>query len=255
MNRRRPVRLRQDGPRRGGAGECVDRASTERPALPGPRLTFGRWQVDPSADEIRDEGRVIKLEPQNMRLLLALAERPRRESPEEILNGPVPGECGFDRTKLEASLGSASGQGAGGAVYWRLAVAAQPPETDMPAREDRPALAVADRRAGTGPSPTGRACALACVAAAAAWTVAGRYATAAQARQLLAARADAMLVSVRCCGVEAADEAVGIASGMQASGVPDDTPVLVSGEDLLPAAAVANRLIIGGMTRVWLVTP
>lgn len=41
-----------------------------------PMLRVGRWRVDPSADEIEADGGVVKLEPQNMRLLLALAERP-----------------------------------------------------------------------------------------------------------------------------------------------------------------------------------
>lgn len=90
---------------------------------------------------------------------------------------------------------------------------------------------------------------------AAAWTVAGRYATARQARHMLAVRDDAMPVNVRCCGIEAADEAVGIAFGMQASGIANDTPVLVAGDELRLAASVANRLTRGGMTRVWLVTP
>jgi hypothetical protein len=91
---------------------------------------------------------------------------------------------------------------------------------------------------------------------AAAWTTSGRYATVAQAHQLLAAQADAMVVEVRCCGAEAADEAVGIAWGVQAAGdKPDDMPVLVRGDDLRLAAAVANRLASGGLTRVWLVTP
>ena len=41
-----------------------------------PALRVGRWRVDASADEIEADGRVVKLEPQNMRLLLTLAERP-----------------------------------------------------------------------------------------------------------------------------------------------------------------------------------
>lgn len=42
---------------------------------PGQRLTIGRWRVDGSADEIEADGRVIKLEPLHMRLLLVLARR------------------------------------------------------------------------------------------------------------------------------------------------------------------------------------
>ena len=42
----------------------------------GAPLQIGEWRVDPRADEIEAEGRVIKLEPLRMRLLMALAERP-----------------------------------------------------------------------------------------------------------------------------------------------------------------------------------
>ncbi|MFT3818401.1 MAG: hypothetical protein QM750_12330 [Rubrivivax sp.] len=42
---------------------------------PGRRLTIGRWRVDAAADEIEADGRVVKLEPQQMRLLLLLAQR------------------------------------------------------------------------------------------------------------------------------------------------------------------------------------
>lgn len=38
-------------------------------------LTVGGWRVDGSADEIEADGRVVKLEPQQMRLLLVLAQR------------------------------------------------------------------------------------------------------------------------------------------------------------------------------------
>jgi len=37
---------------------------------------IGRWRADPRADEIEADGRVVKLEPLKMRLLMALAERP-----------------------------------------------------------------------------------------------------------------------------------------------------------------------------------
>lgn len=39
-------------------------------------LTVGRWRVDPAADTLALDGRVVKLEPRTMRLLVALAERP-----------------------------------------------------------------------------------------------------------------------------------------------------------------------------------
>ncbi|MGH6623545.1 MAG: tetratricopeptide repeat protein, partial [Burkholderiaceae bacterium] len=39
-------------------------------------VLIGQWRVDPRADEIEADGRVIKLEPLRMRLLMALARRP-----------------------------------------------------------------------------------------------------------------------------------------------------------------------------------
>ena len=39
-------------------------------------VMIGEWRVDPRADEIEAGGRVIKLEPLRMRLLMALAQRP-----------------------------------------------------------------------------------------------------------------------------------------------------------------------------------
>lgn len=54
----------------------VNRATADRTGARRRRLVIGRWLVDPSADEISADGRVVKLEPQNMRLLLALAEQP-----------------------------------------------------------------------------------------------------------------------------------------------------------------------------------
>jgi hypothetical protein len=91
---------------------------------------------------------------------------------------------------------------------------------------------------------------------AAAWTRSARYATAAQAQQLAHALGDGVLqVRVGCCGIDAVDEAAGIAWGLQlARELPADTPVLVSGTDLRLAAATANRLASGGLTHVWLVT-
>lgn len=93
---------------------------------------------------------------------------------------------------------------------------------------------------------------------AAAWTRDGRYASAAQARQLAQALGDDGLldVEVGCCGIEAVDQAVGIAWGLQAAhDLPSRTPVLVRGADLRLAAAAANRLSNGGLSMVWLVTP
>ena len=50
------------------------------PVPPKPRfaglLRVGEWVVDPALDEIRGDGRTIKLEPRKMQLLLALAQRP-----------------------------------------------------------------------------------------------------------------------------------------------------------------------------------
>lgn len=39
-------------------------------------VLIGEWRVDPRADEIEADGRVVKLEPLRMRLLMALARRP-----------------------------------------------------------------------------------------------------------------------------------------------------------------------------------
>jgi DNA-binding winged helix-turn-helix (wHTH) protein/tetratricopeptide (TPR) repeat protein len=49
----------------------IDRPETGAP------LRVGDWRVDPRADEIESGGRVVKLEPLHMKLLLALAARPR----------------------------------------------------------------------------------------------------------------------------------------------------------------------------------
>ncbi len=92
---------------------------------------------------------------------------------------------------------------------------------------------------------------------AAAWNRSGLYATAAQARQLADALGDGVLqIRVECCGIDAVEQATGIAWGLQAAhSLSADTPVLVSGLDLRLAAATANRLASGGLTHVWLVTP
>jgi hypothetical protein len=92
---------------------------------------------------------------------------------------------------------------------------------------------------------------------AAAWHRSGLYATAEQARQLVDALGDGVLqIRVECCGIDAVDQAAGMAWGLQAAhSLPPDTPVLVSGLDLRLAAATANRLASGGLTHVWLVTP
>jgi len=49
---------------------------SESPRQPADALRIGGWRVDPSADEIAADDRVVKLEPLQMKLLLALAERP-----------------------------------------------------------------------------------------------------------------------------------------------------------------------------------
>lgn len=85
----------------------------------------------------------------------------------------------------------------------------------------------------------------------------GYYASPAQARQLAdALGADAIEIEVGCCGADAVEQAVGITWGLQAArDLPAQTPVLVHGKDLRLAAAAADRLADGGLTRVWLVTP
>jgi len=40
------------------------------------RFTVGRWAADPSVDELRADGRIVKLEPRTMRLLSVLAQTP-----------------------------------------------------------------------------------------------------------------------------------------------------------------------------------
>jgi DNA-binding winged helix-turn-helix (wHTH) protein len=45
-------------------------------ALPTNRVMVGEWTVEPMLDQISTAGRIVKLEPRTMRLLLALAARP-----------------------------------------------------------------------------------------------------------------------------------------------------------------------------------
>ena len=48
---------------------------TPEKSLQSSVLCIGAWRVDPSLDEISQDGRVVKLEPRTMRLLICLAER------------------------------------------------------------------------------------------------------------------------------------------------------------------------------------
>lgn len=88
-------------------------------------------------------------------------------------------------------------------------------------------------------------------------TRAGRYATAAQARQLAHAfQARLVPVMVACCSPVAVDEAVLTAWGVQAAAnMPPDAPFLVQGPDARLNAAAAERLAEGGAARVWVVAP
>ena len=81
----------------------------------------------------------------------------------------------------------------------------------------------------------------------------GQYASGLQAAELdRALRGGVLHVVVDEGG---ADQAVGIARGLQAAhDLPDSAPVLVRGSSLREAAAVADRLADEGMTRVFLVT-
>lgn len=83
-----------------------------------------------------------------------------------------------------------------------------------------------------------------------------RYATAAQAGQVLAALADrSLLVDAPCCGPQAAESAAAAALALhRARGLDADAPVFVSGADARQAAAVADRLGELGLARVWTVT-
>lgn len=57
-----------------------------------PPFVVGDWTVWPELDEIRQHGRVVKLEPRTMRLLVVLAERPGAvRSTEELLDRVWPG--------------------------------------------------------------------------------------------------------------------------------------------------------------------
>ncbi len=87
-------------------------------------------------------------------------------------------------------------------------------------------------------------------------TRSGKYASAAQAEQLERALADAVIrVDIECCGLDGAEQALGIAYGMQAAhDLPNSAPVLVRSADLRLGAAIANRLSDIGYSQVWLVT-
>lgn len=90
-----------------------------------------------------------------------------------------------------------------------------------------------------------------------AWTRAGRYARAEQARQLAEALGDdAITIDVGCCDAVAMEQSVGLVWALQAArDLPRSVPVMVRGQDLRLAAAAVNRLADGGLTHVWLVTP
>lgn len=89
-------------------------------------------------------------------------------------------------------------------------------------------------------------------------TRAGLYASETQAAQLeasLGSRAISTRVEASASMVDAADLAVLMVYGLQAThDLGGDAPVLVRGQDLRQAAAVANRLQANGFTRVFLVT-
>lgn len=142
---------------------------------------------------------------------------------------------------LTALCVSACGGGAGDAVAAAAAVAGAVQAAPLAA--DGGAVPRAD--AVTVPSDAG------------ARTRSGRYATAAQAEQMERALEGAVIrVDIACCGIDAAEQAVGIAYGLQAAAdLPDSTPVLVRAADLRLGAAIVNRLSDAGYTRVWLVLP
>jgi len=83
-----------------------------------------------------------------------------------------------------------------------------------------------------------------------------RYATAAQAEQLLHVMgARAVRIDAGCCGADAVDVAVHVVRGVRAiEDLDADAPVMVHGTDQRLAATLANRLDEEGMKRVWLVT-
>ena len=90
-----------------------------------------------------------------------------------------------------------------------------------------------------------------------AWTINGRYASAAQAQQLARSLGDELLqVEVECCGEAAVDTAAGMVWALQATQNPPSarTYVLVRGRDERLAAATIDRLLQGGLRDVWLVT-
>ena len=66
---------------------------------------------------------------------------------------------------------------------------------------------------------------------------------------------DVLPVNVQCCGIDAAESAIGLAYALQAAhDLPNSTPILVRSADLRLGASVANRLLEGGYSNVWLVT-
>lgn len=139
-----------------------------------------------------------------------------------------------------AALGACGGGAATpatGAVLSTATFASQPPLIDDEGN-------TMPNAAGTEPADPG------------ARTRSGRYASAAQARHLLEALGtDAIRAEVDCCDASAADEAEGVVAALRAAhSLGPDAPVLVVGQDLRLAAAVANRLGDTGHTRVWLVT-
>ena len=69
-------------------------------------------------------------------------------------------------------------------------------------------------------------------------------------------KGDVIWVHADCCGSLGASVAVGITYAVQAaSNLPDNVPVFVTGADQQLAAKVANRLVEGGMRRVFQVAP
>lgn len=92
----------------------------------------------------------------------------------------------------------------------------------------------------------------------AARTRSGRYATPAQAEQLMLAMGSAAIgvtVGISAIAGDAIDIATAAVARQQAAlGLGFDAPVLVRGPDLSLAAAVANRLEERGHARVFLVT-
>lgn len=92
---------------------------------------------------------------------------------------------------------------------------------------------------------------------AAARTRAGRYATAAQARDYEAALGEGVL-HVTLAGHDAGELELALqllVAEQVAKDLPDSAPVLVRGNDLRLAALAVDRLAVAGRSHVWLVTP